>query len=71
MALDLQSEEEMRGEIPRRYRHDAESFASSLIYPCLTTVADKDGKNLTKNPNPLHYWFTNLQGSHSARLALQ
>lgn len=33
-------------------------------------MADRDGSNLTNDPNPLHYWFTNLQGSHSARLGL-
>ncbi|KAF9643788.1 hypothetical protein BDM02DRAFT_3151168 [Thelephora ganbajun] len=37
MALDLLSEEGLRGEIPRRYRHEAESFAWTLICLCLAT----------------------------------
>ena len=57
IALDLLSEG-LRGQTLRRYRHEAESFAWSLICLCLATVEDKDSKNCTPDPYPLHDWFT-------------
>jgi tRNA A-37 threonylcarbamoyl transferase component Bud32 len=57
MALDLLSEEGLCGEIPRRYRHEAESFAWSLICLYFATVEDKNGKNRTRDPHPLIEWF--------------
>jgi len=71
MALDLLSEEGLRGEIPRRYRHEAESFAWSLICLCLATVEDKGGKNYTLDPHPLHQWFQDWKTSQSFKLSLQ
>ena len=57
MALDLLSEKGLRGEIPRRYRHEAESFAWCLICLCLTMVEGADGKNYTRDPHLLLRWF--------------
>jgi serine/threonine protein kinase len=57
MALDLLSEEGLRGEIPRRYRHEAESFAWSLICLYFATVEDVGGENRTRDPHPLYRWF--------------
>ena len=63
MALDLLSEEGLRGEIPRRYRHEAESFAWSLICLYYGTVEDWDGKNCTRHPHPLAKWFGDWETS--------
>jgi hypothetical protein len=71
MALDLLSEEGLRGEILRRYRHEAESFAWSLVCLCLATVENKEGKNYTKHPHPLQKWFTDWRNSREAKLAFQ
>ena len=57
MALDLLSEEGLRGEIPRRYRHEAESFAWSLICLYYGAVEDEDGIICTRDPHPLQEWF--------------
>ena len=67
MALDLLSGE--GEEIPRRYRHDAESFAWSLIYLYLATVKDSEGNNHTRDPHPLRRWFTDRKSSHDAKVA--
>ncbi|KAF9643778.1 hypothetical protein BDM02DRAFT_3122943 [Thelephora ganbajun] len=66
MALDL-----LRREIPRRYRHEAESFAWSLICLCLATVVNNHGKNFTMHPHPLHKWFEDWKSCHDAKSALQ
>jgi hypothetical protein len=71
MALDLPSEEGLRGEIPRRYRHEAESFAWSLICLCLATVVNTKGKNLTMDPHPLPEWFHHWKGSLAAKKDLE
>jgi len=71
MALDLLSEEGLRGEIPRLYRHEAESFAWSLICLCLSTVEGADGKNYTRDPHPLLKWFQDWSTSHDAKHGLQ
>jgi len=71
MALDLLSEEGLRGEIPRRYRHEAESFAWTLICLCLSTVEGKDGKNYTRDPHPLREWFQDWNVSRHFKIALQ
>jgi len=71
MALDLLSEEGLRGEIPRRYRHEAESFAWSLICLCLATVENKKGKNFTMDPHPLYKWFEDWKSSRDAKIAHQ
>ena len=70
MALDLQSEEGMRGEIPRRYRHDAESFAWSLIYLYFVTVEGEDSKSYIRNPKPLQNWFRDRIWSHTTKRGL-
>jgi hypothetical protein len=70
MALDLLSEEGLCGEIPRRYRHEAESFAWSLICLYFATVEDKNGKNHTRDPHPLRRWFEDWEASHAAKIAL-
>ena len=71
MALDLLSEEGLRGVIPRRYRHEAESFTWTLVCLCLATVENEKGKNLTMNPHPLRKWFEDWESSRDAKIALQ
>ena len=71
MALDLLSESGMRGEIPRRYRHEAESFTWSLICLHLATIEHEDGRNCTKHPHPLREWFQDWKISRHFKLALQ
>ena len=71
MSLDLLSESGLRGEIPRRYRHEAESFAWSLICLCLSMVEGVDGKNYTRDPHPLLKWFQDWESSRNAKFALQ
>lgn len=71
MALDLMSEDGLLGELPRRYRHEAESFAWCLIYLCLSMVEDTDGKIYTRDPHPLYKWFRSWKTSHNAKFALQ
>jgi len=71
MALDLLSESGLRGEIPRRYRHEAESFAWSLICLCLSTVEDADGRNRTREPHPLLEWFQDWKISRYFKFGLQ
>ena len=69
MALDLLSEY-LRGEVTRRYRHEAESFTWSLICLCLATV-EKNGKNATIDPHPLLRWFQDWETSLDAKIALR
>ena len=71
MALDLLSEEGLRGEIPRRYRHEAESFTWSLICLCLATVEGNNGENRTRDPHPLHRWFQDWAISRDAKIGLK
>jgi len=71
MALDLLSEEGLRGGILRRYRHEAESFAWSLICLCLSTVEGTDGKNYTRNPHPLLRWFQSWHISRDSKCGLR
>ena len=71
MALDLLSERGLRGEIPRRYRHEAESFAWSLICLCLSMVEGTDGKNYTRDPHPLLEWFQDWKTSRQFKFWLQ
>jgi hypothetical protein len=56
-ALNIGSWERMHGKIPLLYRHNAESFAWSLIYLCLSVVEDEDGKNRTRRLKSLEGWF--------------
>jgi hypothetical protein len=70
MALDLLSEEGLRGEIPRRYRHEAESFAWSLICLYFATVEDENGGNRTRDPHPLIEWFQDWNVSHHFKKGL-
>ena len=71
MALDLLSEEGLRGEVPRRYRHEAESFTWCLICLCLATMASSSGKNFTMDPHPLPEWFGNWKISRDAKKGLE
>jgi len=71
MALDLLSEEGLLGEIPRHYRHEAESFAWCLICLYFATATDSKGENHTRNPHPLHRWFTDWESSLDAKVALR
>jgi len=71
MALDLLSERGLHGEIPRRYRHEAESFTWSLICLYFATAEDEGGENRTRNPHPLHRWFADWESSLDAKIALR
>jgi len=71
IALDLLSEGGLGGEIPRRYRHEAESFAWCLICLYFATVEDSKGNNRTRSPHPLLEWFQGWQRSRNAKIALQ
>jgi len=71
MALDLLSGKGLRGEIPRRYRHEAESFTWSLICLYFATLKDKKGKNYTGDPHPLLEWFQGWKGSRDAKKGLE
>jgi len=71
MALDLLSEKGLRGEIPRRYRHEAESFAWSLICLSLSMIEGTDGENYTRDPHPLFRWFQDWHTSRCFKLGLQ
>ena len=64
MALDL-----LKGEIARRYRHDAESFAWCLVCLYLSMVEGADGGNYTRNPHPLPKWFQDCRSSLESKLA--
>ena len=70
MALDLLSDKGLGGEIPRLYRHEAESFAWSLICLCLSMVEGADGKNYTRDPHPLLEWFQGWKVSRASKVAL-
>jgi len=71
MALDLLSEKGLGGEIPRRYRHEAESFTWCLICLYFATVEDEGGENRTRHPHPLSEWFQGWQRSYNAKFALR
>ena len=71
MALDLLSEEGLDGEIPCRYRHEAESFAWCLIWLYFATVEDEGGENRTRHPHPLSEWLQGWKRSRNAKLGLQ
>jgi len=71
MALDLLSKGGLHGEIPRRYRHEAESFAWCLICLYIATVEDGKGRNRTRNPHPLLKWFQSWDTSLDAKKGLE
>ena len=71
MALDLLSVRGLGGEIPRRYRHEAESFTWCLICLYFATVEDEGGKNRTRHPHPLSEWFQGWKVSRNAKFGLQ
>ena len=67
MALDL-LKRGLCGEIARRYRHDAESFAWCLVCLYLSMVEGADGNNYTRNPHPLPKWFQDCRSSLESKL---
>ena len=71
MALDLLSVKGLGGEIPRRYRHEAESFTWCLICLYFATAEDEEGENRTRHPHPLFEWFQGWERSRNAKLGLQ
>jgi len=71
MALDLLSKKGLRGETPRRYRHEAESFAWCLICLYFATVEDGKGKNCTRNPHPFLKWFQSWDICFNNKYALK
>ena len=67
LAMDLlQPKDEDECQVLRLYRHDAESFAWCLFYLCFTII-EENGKNYSKDPNPLGSWLTGRQDCHLAR----
>ena len=68
MALDLLSPDGLAGKIPRLYRHEAESFAWSLIYLCISTIRDEKGKEYVITSDPLRNWFRDWSTCHGAKL---
>lgn len=69
MALDLLSEKGLHGKIPRRYRHEAESFSWSLLCIYHATAVSKNDKNFTVTPHPVREWFRNMERSRCDRVA--
>ena len=69
MALDLLSPDGLAGKIPRLYRHEAESFAWSLIYLCISTIRDEKGEEYVMTSDPLCNWFGSWLICRNARLA--
>ena len=67
LALDLLNRAAFEGQVPRRYRHDAESFAWCLIYICVCMGKDGKGQIRTVNPHPLSSWFGNMDTSQLAK----
>ena len=70
MALDQLSRKGLRGEIPRLYRHEVESFAWILIYLYLATVEGEDGKNRIRTTDTLLIWFEDRVESGDVRRGL-
>ena len=60
LALDLLSERAFKGQVPRLYRHEAESFTWCLIYICICMWKDSKGQIHTRNPHPLLSWSANM-----------
>ena len=71
MALDLLSKEGLRGEIPRLYRHSAESFSWSLIYLCLSMVESEKGENCTMTSGLLRKWLGDWAICRNAKMGLR
>ena len=71
MALELLSEQGLHGDIPRRYRHEAESFTWTLVCLYCATVKDENGKNGTGNPHPLGEWFYDYENSRRCKLTIE
>ena len=71
MALDLLSIEGLRGEIPRLYRHDAESLSWVLIYLCASMVKNEEGENCARTSILLRRWFGDWLSCHDAKFAFQ
>ena len=57
MALDLLSEESLRGETPGLYQHEVESFSWALIYLCLSMVESGKDENCIMTSYLLRNWF--------------
>ena len=70
LALDLLNKQASEGLVPRRYRHDAESFAWCLIYICICMKRTEGGGIGTVKPHPLPWWFTSMSDSRSSKYAL-
>ena len=71
MALDLLSEKGLRGEIPRLYRHEAESFAWCLICLCVSVAENKEGENYTTVSDHLRRWFADWVTCSTAKLGFR
>ena len=70
LALDLLDKRAFECLVPRRYRHDAESFAWCLIYICVCMGKDDKGRIRTINPHPLSSWFTHTTDSRYSKTTL-
>ena len=71
MALDLVTSEGLSGGIPRRYRHEAESFSWSLIFLYLAVVKGEKGKNSTMLTECTSGWFEDWHASCDAKKGLE
>jgi len=68
LALDLLDKAAFNGQVQRRYRHDAESFAWCLIYICVCNMGEGPKRGIcTVNPHPLSSWFGNVDTSYRAK----
>ena len=70
LALDLLNERALKGQVPRLYRHEAESFTWCLIYICICMGKDKKGRIDILPRHPLSSWFTNMDSCRSSKADL-
>ena len=70
LALDLLNERAFKGQVPRLYRHEAESFAWCLIYICICMGKDKKGRIDTLPGRPLSSWSANMDSCRRSKADL-
>jgi len=71
LALDLLNERAFNGQVPRLYRHDAESFNWCLVYVCICMKRDGNGQIGAAYPHPLSSWFTDAGNCYRSKLELR
>ena len=70
MALDFLSGKGLWGEIPRRYRHEARSFAASYL-PLFHYRGEFGRRKSPQDPHPLRRWFGDWESSIDAKIVLR